>query len=170
MNSWDVFTNLCPKIIPWFFSVWAVEKEIITNIIVSKIHRFRIGDWWNYLMNSLKIDSLEPRICETAIYKKFFSSFQIWPNRMAMKNFIFVVAFLLQVEKGQFEGYSNKGRCNQNLYLNKQFILFSKNLPKFCRLAIIPYQKILWNTSFLGKGLLDFVYVSEHKTPQLILP
>ena len=72
-------------------------------------------------MNSLKIDSLEPRICETAIYKKFFSSFQIWPNRMAMKNFIFVVAFLLQVEKGQFEGYSNKGRCNQNLYLNKQY-------------------------------------------------
>ena len=108
-------------------------------------------------MNSLKIDSLEPRICETAIYKKFFSSFQIWPNRMAMKNFIFVVAFLLQVEKGQFEGYSNKGRCNQNLYLNKQYILFSKNLHKFHSLTILLYQKILWNTSFLGKGLLDFV-------------
>jgi hypothetical protein len=38
-----------------------------------------------------------------------------------MKIFSFVVAFLLQVEKGQFEGYSNKGRCNQNMYLNKQY-------------------------------------------------
>ena len=86
-------------------------------------------------MNSLKIDSLEPRIRETTTYKKLFSSFQVCPNRKAMKIFSFVVAFLLQIEKGQFEGYSNKGRCNkggldtypshlwcnQNLYLNKQY-------------------------------------------------
>ena len=143
MNSWDIFQKNFHD-----FSQFEQlkKKSYLTNILVSNIHRFRIGDWWKYLMNSLKIDSLEPRICETAIYKKFFSSFQIWPNRMAMKNFIFVVAFLLQVEKGQFEGYSNKGRCNQNLYLNKQYILFSKNLPKFFRLTIITFQNIPKNT------------------------
>ena len=116
-------------------------------------------------MNSLKIDSLEPRIRETTTYKKLFSSFQVCPNRKAMKIFSFVVAFLLQVEKGQFEGYSNKGRCNQNLYLNKQYILFSKNLPKFCRLTIIPFQNTSKNTLEQFKQKSIVFCIPERKTP-----
>ena len=70
----QMFSQTCfPNFVYEFFSVWAiekrnkypivpkqffyslpVEKEIITNIC-QKIRRFRIQNWWNYLMSPLWI-------------------------------------------------------------------------------------------------------------------
>ena len=48
---------------------------------------------------------------------------------LAMKIIIFVVAFLLQIEKGQFKEYSNKGKCSH--LFNKRAVANNVYVGKF---------------------------------------